>query len=200
MDEQATRASRPRVTGEREDAILDATISVLCEVGYDRLTMDQVAAQAHASKATLYRRWDTKAELVVDAVVRAKAMPADEPPDTGSLRGDLMADTCGPSGWAETLPMSVLAGLITAVNADTHLRDLWQERFLEPRLVRNRIIFDRARSRGEIPDDVDIDLLGTLLPSTCSFRALVVGQPVDEAFVASIIDSVMIPAAASGRR
>lgn len=200
MEQHAARTPRPRVTGDREDDILDATVAVLSEVGYDRLTMDQVAAQARASKATLYRRWESKAELVLDAVVRAKELPSDDPADTGTLRGDLMADTCGPNGWAEDLPMSVLAGLLTAVNADPHLRALWQERFLGPRLARNRTIFERARARGEIADDVDIDLLGTLLPSTCSFRALVMGHAIDEAFVVSVIESVLLPAARRGDR
>jgi AcrR family transcriptional regulator len=63
---------RPRIEGGREDEILDATVAVVAELGYDRLTMDAVATAAKASKATLYRRWSTKAELVVDAISRAK--------------------------------------------------------------------------------------------------------------------------------
>jgi len=192
-----TRTRRPRVAGEREGDILDATVSVLCEVGYDRLTMDHVAASAKASKATLYRRWESKAELVIDAVVRAKQMPSLEQMDTGSLRGDLMAATCGESGWAEQLPMSVLAGLLTAVNADPELWRLWQQRFLQPRLALTRAVFERAVGRGEISPGVDVDLLAHLLPAMCSFRAMVLGQPVDEAFVSAVIDDVLIPAAAT---
>ena len=185
---------RPRVAGEREGDILDATVSVLCDVGYDRLTMDQVAALAKASKATLYRRWESKAELVIDAVVRAKQMPSLEQGDTGSLRGDLMSATCGESGWAEEIPMSALAGLLTAVNADPQLFRLWQERFLLPRLEWNRAVFERAIARGEIAGDVDLDLLATLVPSMCMFRVMVIGQPVDAAFVTAVIDGLLIPA------
>jgi AcrR family transcriptional regulator len=185
---------RPRVAGEREGDILDATVSVLCEVGYDRLTMDQVAALAKASKATLYRRWESKAELVVDAVVRAKQMPSPELTDTGSLRGDLIAAACGESGWAEKIPMSALAGLLTAVNADPQLFRMWHERFLLPRLEWNRAVFERAIARGEIAGAVDIDLLSTLVPSMCMFRVMVIGQPVDAAFVTAVIDGLLIPA------
>jgi AcrR family transcriptional regulator len=192
--ETTTTGRRPRVAGEREGDILDATVSVLCEVGYDRLTMDQVAALAKASKATLYRRWDSKAELVIDAVVRAKQMPAPELADTGSLRGDLMTAACGQSGWAEKIPMSALAGLLTAVNADPQLFRLWQERFLLPRMEWNRAVFERAIARGEIADDVNLDLLSTLIPSMCMFRAMVLGQPVDAAFVTAVIDGLLIPA------
>ena len=67
---------RPRVEGEREDEILDATLELLIEVGYDRLTMDSVAKRSRASKATLYRRWETKASLAIDALLRAKGAPA----------------------------------------------------------------------------------------------------------------------------
>ena len=199
MDDSTPAARRPRVAGEREGDILDATVSVLCEVGYDRLTMDQVAALAKASKATLYRRWESKAELVIDAVVRAKQMPSAEMADTGSLRGDLLSATCGESGWAEKLPMSALAGLLTAVNSDPKLWVLWQERFLRPRLDWNRTVFKRAQARGEIGPDVDVELLSTLIPSMCSFRAMVIGEPVDAAFVTSVIDGLLIPAVASGR-
>ena len=64
--------SRPRVEGDREQEILDATLEVLADVGYDRLTMDAVAARAKASKATLYRRWNNKVSLVIDALAAQK--------------------------------------------------------------------------------------------------------------------------------
>ena len=63
---------RPRVESERESQILDAALDLLAEVGYDRMTMDAVAAHAKASKATLYRRWSSKSSLVVDAILRTK--------------------------------------------------------------------------------------------------------------------------------
>src|SRR6476661_7275970 len=91
-----TALSRPRVEGDREQEILDATLEVLADVGYDRLTMDAVAARAKASKATLYRRWNDKASLVVDALLVVKHTA--ETPDTGTLRGDLIASFCGLGG------------------------------------------------------------------------------------------------------
>ena len=78
--------ARPRVEGDREGEILDATLELLLDAGYDRLTMDAVAARARASKATLYRRWSTKASLVVDALIRSKHSPELGDPDTGSPR------------------------------------------------------------------------------------------------------------------
>src|SRR6478672_9467119 len=88
--------SRPRVEGDRELEIFDAALDVLADVGYDRLTMDAVAAAARASKATLYRRWSSKAALVIDALLSQKA--PHEPADTGNLRDDLLATFCGMGG------------------------------------------------------------------------------------------------------
>lgn len=190
-----TPAHRPRVTGDREDEILEATVRVLADVGYDRLTMDQVAAEAHASKATLYRRWADKASLVVDAVSRAKGLPEADPPDTGSLRDDLLSVFCGPAGLTERLPMSVLAGLMTALHTDEELSVAWRERFLAPRMAVAVSIFARARDRGEIAPDADLEVLQTVLPSMCAFRQTVLGRPVDAAFVASVIDQIVLPAA-----
>lgn len=189
-----TPAHRPRVTGDREDEILDATVRVLAEVGYDRLTMDHVAAEARASKATLYRRWDDKASLVVDAVSRAKGLPEMEAPDTGSLRGDLLAVFCGPGGATARLPMSVLAGLMTALHTDADLSRAWRERFLAPRMAVARDIFRRAQERGETNPDVDVEVLQNVLPSMCAFQNTVLGQSVDADFVASVIDQVVLPA------
>ncbi len=186
---------RPRVTGEREHELLDATLRVLAEVGYDRLTMDSVAAEARASKATLYRRWTSKAELVVDALARAKGMPDPQVPDTGSLRGDLVDTACGKSGWTAQLPMSVLAGLMTALHTDEELATAFRERFLAPRMEATHEMFERARDRGEIPSDVDISLIQSVLPSLCTYQEFVLGNAIDDAFVRRVIDHVVIPAA-----
>ena len=86
-----TGGPRPRVEGERESQILDAALELLSHVGYDRMTMDAVAAQAKASKATLYRRWSTKSTLVVDALLGSKEALQTPEVDTGSLREDLVS-------------------------------------------------------------------------------------------------------------
>ena len=91
MSQAVRTATRPRIEGEREVAIFDATLRLLATSGYDRLTMDAVAADAKASKATLYRRWQTKADLVVDSLVWLKSCMPHDIPDTGSLRGDVLA-------------------------------------------------------------------------------------------------------------
>src|SRR3954452_15398565 len=94
----------PRKLGRRRDhtrdaEILDAALDVLAETGYDGMTVDMVAARAKAGKATLYRRWPSKPDLVLDAVACMKANDVDLTalPDTGTLRGDLVAMIKAPS-------------------------------------------------------------------------------------------------------
>jgi AcrR family transcriptional regulator len=133
MVETAGVRQRPRVEGGREEEILDATVAVVAEMGYDRLTMDAVATAAKASKATLYRRWTTKAELVVDAISRAKGCPIPEDVDTGSLRGDLISM----SVWRRRLHRRAAdVGDRRSAHRPAprpELQKAFQERFLAPR-------------------------------------------------------------------
>src|SRR6476619_1461080 len=109
-----TALSRPRVEGDREQEILDATLEVLADVGYDRLTMDAVATRAKASKATLYRRWNGKVSLVIDALLSVKSTP--DLPDTGTLRGDLIASFCGMGGLTDAQSVANFSSVITAIH------------------------------------------------------------------------------------
>jgi len=186
---------RPRVEGGREEEILDATVAVVAELGYDRLTMDAVATAAKASKATLYRRWTTKADLVVDAISRAKGCPLPEDVDTGSLRGDLISMSCGDGGFTAEMPMSVVAGLVTALHRDPELQTAFQERFLAPRLDLTRKVYQRAVARGEIAPDVDVELLSVTLPAVIVHHAYILGVPPTDDLVLRVIDNVILPAA-----
>lgn len=195
VETAGVRQQRPRVEGGREDEILDATVAVVAELGYDRLTMDAVATAAKASKATLYRRWQTKAELVVDAISRAKGCPMPEDVDTGSLRGDLISMSCGDGGFTDEMPMSVIAGLVTALHRDPELQKAFQERFLAPRLQLTRKVYERAVERGEIGPEVDIELLAVTLPAVIVHHAYILGvEPTDD-LILRVIDHVIVPAA-----
>ena len=136
-------ATRPRVEGDREQEILDATISGLAEVGYDRLTMDAVATEAKASKATLYRRWSSKPELVVDAVCSHKEHPP--VPDTGTLRGDLLAAYCGMGGLGDQRSMAVLAAVVTAMARDEEFASVYRRDFIGPKQSAMLLVMERAR-------------------------------------------------------
>ena len=190
---------RPRVEGERETEILDATLDLLLEVGYDRLTMDGVASRARASKATLYRRWTAKHCLVVDALVRAKRSPAVPEVDTGTLRADLLATYCSPGGFGDGRSAALLAVLMTALHTDADFAAEFRTRFLQPKVEVSRRIYARAQARGEIAPGVDLDLIAPALTGILLHRVFLLGQAVDDRTVEAVIDQIILPAA-TGRQ
>jgi len=186
--------SRPRVEGDREDQILEATLELLLDVGYDRLTLDAVARRARASKATLYRRWEDKPSLVVDAMVRAKHAPHVESHDTGSLRGDLVTTFCGAHGMGRNEATGMLGSVITALSSDPEFARRFREAFIAPKVQVSRDIYQRAIDRGEIPADVDIEIIAPALAGILLHRSFVMGVLPDDETVERVIDHVILPA------
>src|SRR5689334_2156876 len=105
----------------RELAILAAVIELLGELGYAGMTMDAVAARAHASKTTIYRRWPGKPQLVLAAVDGYAAERLTAGADTGSLRGDLLAVLQAMAGHLTSEFLSMMSGLMHAMRADPEL-------------------------------------------------------------------------------
>lgn len=188
-----TEGTRPRVEGDRELEILTATLDVLADVGYDRLTMDAVAAAARASKATLYRRWSTKAALVIDALLSEKGSPV--APDTGTLRSDLLAMFCGGGGLTDERQSAILASVITAIGRDVEFADAFRTQFIDPKSKLVHEIYARAMARGEIRDDLDLDLLAPALPGIVLHRQFLLGEMPDRDLIARVVDHIILPAA-----
>ena len=143
-------------TGAREEELLDATIELLLDVGYDRLTMDAVAKLARASKATLYRRWSSKQSLVVDAVTRSKRAVVLDPPDTGSLRGDLVELFCGQRGLGSHDTTLVLGVVVTALQTDAEFAREFRDQVPGPKIAVMGEIYRRAEARGELAPGADL--------------------------------------------
>ncbi len=185
---------RPRVEGAREDEILDATLELLLEVGYDRLSMDAVARRSRASKATLYRRWAGKPSLVVDAMVRAKQAPGVDEHDTGSLRGDLVSTFCGAHRMVQGAATGVLGSVMTALANDPEFAALFRKTFIAPKVQASQAVYTRAIERGEIRPDLDIDIIAPALAGILLHRSFVLGLVPDDATVERVIDHVILPA------
>ncbi|HEY3530584.1 MAG TPA: TetR/AcrR family transcriptional regulator [Nocardioides sp.] len=188
----AAAAARPRVEGDREQEILDAALAVLADVGYDRLTMDAVAHQAKASKATLYRRWNSKATLVVEALARSKGIPV--VPDTGGLRSDLLTAFCGLGGLTEHGTTATLGAVMTAVSTDPEFAREFRAQVVEPKARVSRVIFERARDRGELRDDLDLDLVAAALAGIVLHRVFVFGDTPDQSLIERAVDQIILPA------
>jgi AcrR family transcriptional regulator len=175
----------------RDDVLCAATLQLLGEIGYDRLTVDKIAARAGAGKATLYRRWSGKAELVVEALSRQKSIEGT--PDTGTLRGDLHALACRASEADRQLGTPVMIGLVSALPHDKELRDAFRERLVEPQAATLMEVFERAQSRGEIAPICDLNMVVSIIPALVLHRLLIQGTLPDQAFIDQIIEGVISP-------
>lgn len=194
-EDAPVRRGRKR-DASRDGEILDAALAVLAEVGYDGMTMDAVAARAKAGKATVYRRWASKPELVRDAVahLRSPAVSLDGLPDTGTLRGDLLAFNTRANAEEEERKLNIIAGLSSQMQHDPTLLETVSAALMEPWIDLNRLLLRRAIDRGEIPAHTDVELLSRVVPHMASYRALVLHEPVDLDDMIALIDGVLLPA------
>ena len=193
--EEAKRADRP--TGPRaearEQAILDAALELLKEVGYDRLSMDALAERAHAGKATIYRHWSGKAEIVVAALRRLKDGIGEEQVDTGSLRGDLIGELGQMCSHMTSEDAAIVAGVMSAMRSDAELADLVRTQILDSKRGKFTGIIDRAVGRGELPAGTTADLLEEVIPAVLISRLVLQGQPADTAFAVHMVDDIVLP-------
>jgi AcrR family transcriptional regulator len=173
---------------------MDAALEVLAETGYDGMTIDMVATRAKAGKATLYRRWSSKSDLVLDAVACMKSVDLDALPDTGTLRGDLVGMIKAPSIQDSERKLKIMAGIVSMVARDPDMAEAARMALVEPRASANRIILQRAIDRGEISANVDIEMVSLISASMVSYRVLMLNRPVDREFLISVIDGVVLPA------
>jgi AcrR family transcriptional regulator len=176
----------------RDVAICDATLALLLEVGYDRMSMDAVAARAHASKATIYRRWPGKQELVLDAV-KARGVVLTVAEDTGSLRGDLVATYRSAAHGSAADDADLIAGVLRAMRSAPELADCVRTQVVESKCDVARTIVARAVARGELPEETDPLILHEVASALWFHRVLVVGARVDDAFITHVVDDVLMP-------
>lgn len=196
MTEPSSRArgGRPR-DASRDEVIVAAALDVLAAQGYERMTMDQVARRAGAGKATLYRRWPSKADLVVHAVSQFDRMPTIEDlPDTGTLRGDLLALMRPQTADDARRSLAVASGIASLLSAEPALAEAAGAALVEPFVASQRLLMRRAVERGEVADHVDVDTVAFVTPSMTAFRLIVQRRPVDVALLARLVDTVVLPA------
>ncbi len=178
----------------RDDALRQAALELVAEIGYDRLTVEAVAARVGAGKATVYRRWSNKAELVADAMAHERI--GAEAPDTGSLRGDLAALSAHLLGGGDCLSqykIRLITGMVSAVLVDPELRRA-TEKIATPPERAVAMIIERAVARGEIAAPPDPGMVAAVLPALGVHRLIFTGATPDPAFAEAVIDNIVLPA------
>ena len=183
---------RGRPRSEAADrAILRAATELLAERGLAGMSMEEVAARAGVGKATVYRRWRSRGVLALDAFM-AEFQALQPLPDSGTLRGDLLAAL---RAWVRAVTRTpagrILAGLIAAAQEDPELAAAWRARVLEPMRGQHRIMLRRAIDRGEIPASTDLDVALDLLYGPAYHRLLQGHRPLSDTFTRRVVEVIV---------
>ena len=164
------------------EAILDAALSELIESGYAALSVEAVASRAGVNKTTIYRRWPTLDDLLVDALMdwSHDALPA---MDTGSIETDLLAlggqlaDVLNAGVGRQVVALVLTAGLRSAQLRET------TRRYFDHQALRAIPIVNQAIDRGELPADTDANALLTTFRAPLFYRLVTTGDPIDEELI-----------------
>ncbi len=169
--------------------VLDTTAQLVAEVGVERTSIDEIASRSGVAKTTIYRHFPSKQVLVVEAVHACTHIPTVT--DTGSLRDDLISCFSGMTRASyEGRLGDMMLSLMDAAQRDPELGRLVRAQSEQRRRFATSVI-QRAVERGDLPSDVDVDLLVTMLSGPLVYTKLVRRQRVTEELVAAVVDSVL---------
>jgi AcrR family transcriptional regulator len=195
VPEQARTRRRPAgaalLRPAKTEAIVAAAFEELAEHGYRGLSMDRVAARAGVGKAALYRRWPSRQAMIIDAAASV-ATDAALPPDTGSLRGDVLAVIEDGLAVAQhPIAGRVIADLAAEARRSPELADALLARFRDPRRTAARAMLQRAVERGEIAPDVDVQVALQLIAGPLYLRAVFPGEQLDATYPERLADAFL---------
>jgi len=182
MDSDAKKsAGRPK-SEQSHQAMLQAALALLADVGFEAISMDAVAARARVGKTTIYRRYASKAELVADAIESMRTEIAI--PDTGSFVGDLEAliqqaaeMTLSPLG------RQAVAMIISSALSNSQFAEIYWTKYLLPRRQNFAIVVERAKARDEVAAELEADLLFDLISGIMLYATI---QPSTVAWTDSV--------------
>jgi AcrR family transcriptional regulator len=183
---------RVRRTGGRSarvrTSVLGVTIDVLSESGFDTLSIKEVAERAKVHESSIYRRWGTKADLAIDALLSVAQLEVPTP-DTGSLREDLLALLRAIAGFLGTPLGENMVRM--ALRTDLPNSDAGRDKYWNDRFTRASAILDRAEHRGELRSGVDRFLTIETLVGPLYLRFLLTKEPLNDEVLEFIVDLVL---------
>lgn len=188
----ATSGATRRRGGALEAAIFEAAIAQIGEVGYERLTMERIAAAAHTGKAAIYRRWPSKEDLVRDAFVHALPTPADVPVHD-NVRDDLLALLTAYWKLIEVSRESTFQVLKAEPSTGSLLRDTVRERILDPlkELLHRALL--RGAERGQVRPDAALEHIVLVGPALINSHCLHESFELSEDYLRSVVDEILMP-------
>ncbi len=172
-------------------AIEAAFFEELAAVGYGRLSVDAVAKRAGVGKAAIYRRWKSKRELAADLVAKV-AIAAIDVPDTGTLRGDLRIYLeNGRQALTHRLARTIIPDLLAEAARDPEYGAVLAAQIREPRRLKAAQLFERAKSRGEVADDVDIEVVLDMVGGALYWRQSVMQVDADDDYLDRLTEAIL---------
>lgn len=193
-DDHDRRTPDPRRRSQRaRNAILDAAIELLGEVGYSKLTVEAIAARAKVGKQTIYRWWPSKAAVVFDVFHRLTGAEAGTPlPDTGDLAADLKTVYRATADEFADPAMDRITRAFTAeIQNDEEFAQAVAEQLTEPNNQAVRARLRSGQDAGQIAGDADLDLAVDLINGPINHRWLLRTGPLTHAYVDQLIDTVL---------
>jgi AcrR family transcriptional regulator len=181
---------RPRSTASRS-AILTAAYQILRESGFAGFTVEGVAARAGAGKATIYRWWQTKGRLAIEAFLVALAPRLDVAPATASAVADLRAHVHHAASIYRGRTGQLLRELIALGQEDAETSRVLRTDFVAPRHSLAIRLLGRAQQAGEVAADIDLEVLADALWGPIFHRLLVSRMPIDRAYIDKLLDLVL---------
>jgi AcrR family transcriptional regulator len=171
-ESEIRKPGRPR-SAQADKAILQATLEELAAVGYEALTIEAVAARARVGKTTIYRRWPSKMELVMEAISFVHA----EVPliDTGNFRDDLLTILRGAFQLRAPIIEQLVVKLMGEVKSNPEIFQAFMQRQVTPRFQAIFQMIERAKARGELRQDIDPSLIVSLMAGPYFFQVLFAG-------------------------
>ena len=168
QQKSARSPGRPRSIQVHE-AILQSALQLLSELGYERMSIEAVAAHAGVGKTTIYRRWNSKEELVVDALASVK--PPQEVPDSGNVREDILL-------WVEEFVTNaqapferqMLSLLLGTLSNNPPLAERYWSKYATPIYETLTEVLKRGQRRGEVRPDIDLNVLLDVLTGTVFYQ------------------------------
>jgi AcrR family transcriptional regulator len=185
-----------------EEAILEAAFAELSDVGYNAFSVEGVAARARTGKASIYRRWPSKQELVLDALVDRLPSPADcgiQPVwDESMTTADALRQIANAVSQVLHSPAGdAMRAIKCEAFSDPELARMIDDRFQAPRRAALLALLERGVARGEVRPDAVTPIVADVLPAVLSHRIVLQREPVDEATISEIMERVIIPLVAA---
>ncbi|MDF2566172.1 MAG: bm3R1 3 [Massilibacillus sp.] len=180
------KKGRPRNV-ETEKAILAASYDLLLEAGFGTVTVEKIAERAKVSKATIYKWWPNKAAVVMDGFLSA-AMSRLPVPDTGSAVNDIIIHASNLAKFLTSREGKVINELIGEGQFDLKLAAEYRLRYFNPRRLDARRILERGVQRGELKEELDLELCIDLIYGPIFYRLLVTGENLEEDFIRVLIN------------